>query len=137
MRISHGRDGRPSRQRDNASKFSGGVWVDPVLDHQDDIWLNTNFFEPGAHTHWHSHAVGQIVHVTAGAGFIQSRDGTRVAVSAGDVVHIPAGEEHWHSAGPDSFLVQLSIAMGAVSWLGEVTEDDVRAAVASQDAVGV
>jgi quercetin dioxygenase-like cupin family protein len=32
-------------------------------------------FTPGARTSWHSHAVGQSLHVTDGTGLVVTRDG--------------------------------------------------------------
>ena len=58
--------------------------------------VNNVFFEPGARTHWHRHEVGQVLHVTVGAGWLQTRDGDGAPLTAGDTAHIPAGEEHWH-----------------------------------------
>jgi quercetin dioxygenase-like cupin family protein len=31
---------------------------------------------PGARTNWHSHAIGQTLHVTKGVGLVGTRDGT-------------------------------------------------------------
>jgi hypothetical protein len=35
-------------------------------------------FTPGARTNWHSHAVGQTLHVTDGIGLVQTRDGKTI-----------------------------------------------------------
>ena len=90
MRVARGRvPGAPSEER--GATFTGRVWTDPVLDGEDGVMVTGVFFEPGARTHWHTHEVGQVLHVTAGEGYLQSRDGTGSRLTVGDVAHIPAG----------------------------------------------
>ena len=79
----------PSEQR--GPTFTGRVWADPVLGAGDGIMVNNVFFEPGSRTHWHTHEVAQVLHVLAGEGRVQSRDGTGWTLEAGDTVHIPRG----------------------------------------------
>ena len=123
MRVARGRvQGAPSEER--GATFTGRVWADPVLAGEDGVMVAAVFFEPGARTHWHKHEVGQVLHVTQGAGYLQSRDGSGSALTAGDVAHIPAGEEHWHGAAPDSYLLHLAVSMGANDWLEPVSDDE-------------
>jgi len=65
MRIARGRAPAPSEQR--TETFTGGVWADPVLAAEGEVGVNDVFFEPGARTHWHTHAIGQVLVVTHGA----------------------------------------------------------------------
>jgi 4-carboxymuconolactone decarboxylase len=51
-------------------------------------------FTPEARTNWHSHAVGQTLHLTDGIGLVATRDGTVIRMRAGDTVYTPPGEEH-------------------------------------------
>ena len=44
-------------------------------------------FTPGARTNWHSHAVGQTLHLTDGVGLVATRDGTVIRTRAGDAVY--------------------------------------------------
>ena len=74
MRIAKGRAGAPSEER--GPTFTGRVWADPVLGAGDGIMVANVFFEPGSRTHWHTHEVAQVLHVIAGEGRVQSRDGT-------------------------------------------------------------
>ena len=60
-------------------------------------------------TRWHSHAVGQTVHVTEGVGRIQARGGEVLEIRAGDTIYTPPGEWHWHGAAPDRFMTHLAI----------------------------
>jgi quercetin dioxygenase-like cupin family protein len=121
--ISHGRrSGAPSEAR--GETFSGKVWADPVVQASPELTVNAVFFEPGARTHWHRHAVGQVLVVTQGAGFLRSRDGSGGRLAPGDVAYIPAGEEHWHGASPDTYLLHLAISIGPAEWLDAVADED-------------
>jgi quercetin dioxygenase-like cupin family protein len=126
MRVSRGRSDGPSEER--GATFTGRVWADPVLPATDGVVVNNVFFEPGARTHWHTHELAQVLYVLAGEGRIQSRDGSGSRLTAGDTVHIPAGEEHWHGAAAGSYLLHLAISIGDTSWLEPVGDDDYRAA---------
>jgi quercetin dioxygenase-like cupin family protein len=66
-------------------------------------------FAPGARNGWHSHAVGQTLHVIEGHGLVQSRGGTVVEIGPGDTIYTPPGEWHWHAAAPDSFMTHLAM----------------------------
>jgi quercetin dioxygenase-like cupin family protein len=129
VRIAKAGAGKPSEQR--GPTFTGRVWADPVLSAADGIMVNNVFFEPAARTHWHTHAQAQVLHVLAGEGRVQSRDGTGDKLQAGDTVHIPAGEEHWHGAAPGSFLLHLAVSVGATEWLDAVSDDDYKLAASS------
>jgi quercetin dioxygenase-like cupin family protein len=124
MRIARGRAGVPSEQR--AETFTGRVWADPVLAPEDGVTVNNVFFEPGARTHWHTHAEGQVLQVTHGEGWVQMRDGAGGRITAGDIVHIGPGEEHWHGAGPTSYLLHVAVSLGVTDWLEPVSDDDYR-----------
>jgi quercetin dioxygenase-like cupin family protein len=125
MRIARGRADAPSEQR--SSTFTGRVWADPVLAASDGVTVNVVFFEPGARTHWHAHEIGQVLHVTHGAGWVQARDGEGGPITAGDVVHIGPGEEHWHGAAPGSYLLHVAVSLGVNEWLEPVSDDDYAA----------
>lgn len=128
MRIARGRAGAPSERRD--ATFSGEVWGDPVLAAEDGILVNDVFFAPGGRTDWHTHEVAQVLYVIAGSGWVQVRDGEGGPITAGDTVHIPAGEEHWHGAGADSYLLHLAVSVGRTNWLDKVSDADYAAALA-------
>jgi quercetin dioxygenase-like cupin family protein len=89
-------------------------------------------FAPRARTAWHRHPFGQVLHVTEGAGLVQSRGGEPEAIRAGDTVQAGAGEWHWHGAGPGTFMTHLAVQEadenGQTSEWGEhVTDDEYRA----------
>jgi quercetin dioxygenase-like cupin family protein len=58
---------------------------------------------------------------------VQSRDGAGFPLTAGDTVHIPAGEEHWHGASPGSYLLHRAVSIGETGWLEPVSNDDYHA----------
>jgi quercetin dioxygenase-like cupin family protein len=123
MRIARGRSaGQASEER--GPTFTGRVWADPVLGSEDGVAINAVFFEPGARTHWHTHELGQVLYVTHGEGFVQARDGTGDRISAGDVVHIAPGEDHWHGAARESYLLHVAISLGEADWGDPVTDED-------------
>jgi len=122
MKINRGREaGKQSKRRSDV--FTGEVWMDFVLE-GDGLMINDVFFTPGARTYWHRHELGQVLYVKAGEGRIYSRDGNGGTIGPGDVVHIPAGEEHWHGAGPDTFMLHMAISLGGVDWLDPVSDED-------------
>ncbi|MGH3374639.1 MAG: cupin domain-containing protein [Actinoallomurus sp.] len=123
MKIISGRvAGAASEQR--SSTFTGTVWADPVLPVTDGTTINNVFFTPGARTHWHRHEAGQVLHVTAGGGFVCAQGGDPQRLSAGDTVWIAPGEKHWHGAAPDSYLIHLAISLGTTAWHEPVDDDE-------------
>ena len=92
-------------------RFTGDVYLDPIVQGQEPsrVRVNTVRFTPSARTAWHSHAVGQTLYVTDGRGFVQARGGEVTALRAGDVVHAPADEWHWHGAAAEHYMTHLSI----------------------------
>ncbi|GAA2568340.1 MULTISPECIES: cupin domain-containing protein [Streptomyces] len=85
-----------------AGWFTGDVWWDVIVAGQESSRMRANLvrFSPGARTDWHSHAVGQALHVVSGIALIGVRDGTVFEARPGETVSCPPGEEHWHGAEP-------------------------------------
>jgi len=65
-------------------------------------------FRAGATTGWHVHDCDQILVVTAGNGFAATESEQR-EITVGDIVHIKAGEKHWHGASADSPLSHITV----------------------------
>ncbi len=121
MQVFHGRaSGAPSQQRSDT--FTGTVWADPIMPATDRVTIANVFFAPRGRTYWHAHEQGQILHVTAGRGWVCAAGGTPQVIRAGDVVWIPANERHWHGAGTDSFMVHTATSLGTTTWEEEVSE---------------
>ena len=119
-----------------AEWFTGDVYIDPVARGEEPsrIRVNAVHFTPGARTAWHSHGLGQTLYVTEGVGRIQSRGDHVHEIRAGDVVHTPSGEEHWHGAAPDHFMTHLSLTENAAGyedhWGAHVADGEYGAAPA-------
>jgi quercetin dioxygenase-like cupin family protein len=83
-------------------------------------------FEPGAHTAWHTHPVGQILVVTAGTGYMQQWGGARQEIREGDVVWTPPNVKHWHGATPTSAMTHMALVEQldgkSAAWMEKVTE---------------
>lgn len=99
--------------------FTGTVYLDTIYAGDGMSRLRASFarFAPGSRTAWHSHAHGQLLHITVGAGLVQARGGQVLEVHAGDTVYSPPGEWHWHGATPDRFMTHLAL------WAGTTTDD--------------
>ena len=65
-------DARPTR-RASADAFTGTVWQDPIVEAAAPARAKSVrvTFEPGARTNWHTHPLGQSLHVLSGIGRIQ------------------------------------------------------------------
>ena len=65
-------------------------------------------FKQGATTGWHAHTCDQILVVTGGSGIVATEYEER-DINVGDVVHIKAGERHWHGAKANTTLSHITI----------------------------
>jgi quercetin dioxygenase-like cupin family protein len=115
--------------------FSGDVWIDTIATGQEPSRIRVNIvrFAPSARTAWHSHALGQTLYVTEGAGLVQSRGEEITQIRPGDVVYTPAEEWHWHGATPDDFMTHISMTEGVgesqkpeSAWGEHVTDAEYR-----------
>ncbi len=67
-------------------------------------------FSQGSTTGWHTHNCDQVLIVIAGSGIVSNEREQR-EINVGDVVHITAGERHWHSAKPDTTMGHITITV--------------------------
>lgn len=111
--------------------FTGDVWFDVLARGEEPSRMRVNVvrFAPGARTAWHSHAVGQTLHVTEGVGLVQARDGKILKIHPGDTIYTPPGEWHWHGAAPDHFMTHLAMWEGPAegeesTWGTHVTDEE-------------
>ncbi|MEV4020880.1 cupin domain-containing protein [Nonomuraea angiospora] len=110
-----------------AEWFAGDAWADVILRGEDPSRARANMvrFAPGARTAWHSHGLGQTLYIVEGVALIQSRGGEIIEAHPGDIVHTPPGEEHWHGAAPDRFMIHLAMWEGDdTTWLDHVTDTE-------------
>lgn len=120
---------RQPSEKGGPNMFTGDVWLDVIVRGEEPSRVRVSLvhFAPGARNAWHAHAMGQTLRVTEGAGRTQSRGGGVMAIRAGDTIHTPAGEWHWHGAAPDQFMTHLAIweapPEGSESEWGELVTD--------------
>jgi quercetin dioxygenase-like cupin family protein len=114
--------------------FTGTVWQDPLLEAPEPARVKVVrvTFEPGARTAWHTHPLGQTLHVLSGVGRAQTWGGLVRELRPGDTVWIPPGEKHWHGAAPTIAMVHLAIHEHIdgvhVDWLEHVTDEQYASA---------
>jgi quercetin dioxygenase-like cupin family protein len=123
-------DQHTSRQGPDAY-FTGTVWVNeirhitpPSRIHALRVW-----FAPSSRTAWHTHPVGQTLHVLDGLGLVQAAGEPPQLIRPGDTVYIEPGERHWHGAAPGRTMTHLALQeAGAdgkeVEWLEKVSDEE-------------
>lgn len=118
-----------------AESFTGTVYIDTVASASEPSRLGAAsvHFTPGARTAWHTHPLGQSIHVTEGVGLCQSRGGEIEVIRPGDSVFFEPGEDHWHGAAPDRFMSHMAMQEAdetgsPVSWGEHVTDEEYSAA---------
>ncbi|MEL7133731.1 MAG: cupin domain-containing protein [Pseudomonadota bacterium] len=127
--IIHHAGTRPSI-RANPDYFIGDVWQDPIISAPAPARLNALIvhFAPGARTAWHTHPLGQTLHVTQGTGRVCLRGAAPQTMRAGDTVWIPPNVEHWHGAGDDTTMTHIAMQEmengAAATWLEQVSDAD-------------
>lgn len=120
---------QPSRTGPEAY-FTGHVRLDPITDSHPPSRVNALrvTFEPGARTAWHTHPLGQTLHVLAGCGLVARRGEAPIVIRPGDSVWIEPDVEHWHGACPETAMEHLAIQEAvdgsAATWLEPVSDAD-------------
>lgn len=130
--MEHFKNGaRPDKQAPT-DWFTGRVWQEPIVEAPEPARLRAVSvrFEPGARTNWHTHPLGQTLHVVSGFGRAQREGGPIIELHPGDTLWIPPGEKHWHGAGLDTAMAHIAMqeALGgtAVEWMEPVTDEQFR-----------
>jgi len=112
-----------------AEYFTGSVRIDPLISPPEPSRVATAWvtFEPGARTAWHTHPYGQILIITAGAGWVQRLGEPRQDVLQGDVVYFHPNEKHWHGATDTTAMSHIAIQEkhngSPVDWMEHVTDE--------------
>jgi quercetin dioxygenase-like cupin family protein len=122
----------PPTTQGPAELFTGTVHFDVIARGEEPsrMRVNTVRFAPCARTAWHSHSLGQTLHVTEGVGIVATRDRV-IIMRPGDTVHTPPGEEHWHGAVSDRFMSHLAMwEDDDATWGEHVTDEEYAAAQA-------
>ena len=75
-------------------------------------------FSKGSTTGWHIHDCDQILVVTHGQGVV-ANENDEIDITVGDVVHIKAGEKHWHGAKADTEMGHITVTLtnSKATWL--------------------
>jgi len=127
------RSGSQPSTKGPAENFTGNVRVDPLFQPTAPQRVSAGWvsFEPGAHSAWHTHPLGQTLIVTSGCGYVQSWGGPVRIIRPGDVVSCPPGEKHWHGACPTTGMSHIAIQEAldgkAVDWLEKVSDEQYQA----------
>ena len=127
--IHHPKDSRPDT-KGPADWFTGDVTVTPIVDAPDPARVRaaTVTFAPGARTAWHTHPLGQTIHILSGFGRAQQDGGPIIPLAPGDTVWFAPGERHWHGAAPDAAMSHIAIQEAldgrAVDWDTPVSDAD-------------
>jgi quercetin dioxygenase-like cupin family protein len=84
-------------RRASVDAVTGTVWHDPIIDAPAPARVRAArvSFEAGARTAWHTHPLGQTLHVLSGVGRVETWGGPVREIRPGDTVSIPSGEKHW------------------------------------------
>jgi quercetin dioxygenase-like cupin family protein len=80
---------------------SPAVTIQELLPESSEYRINIVNFSKGVRNKFHIHSTEQVLIITAGKGVVATENEEKV-VTAGDVVLIAAGENHWHGATEDS-----------------------------------
>lgn len=122
-----------------ADWFTGNVYIDTIAAPPPPSRLAAAgvHFTPGARTAWHTHPLGQTIFVTEGVGRCQREGGPVEILRPGDRVFFEPGENHWHGAAPNRFMVHIAIheadeSGSPVTWGEHVTDEQYRASDAAK-----
>ena len=87
-------------------------WRQVVLDPGDSANFNFGIvsFDAGSRNKFHKHSGDQILIITEGTGTVAD-DNEELVVKEGDVVLIPAGENHWHGAPGSTSMAHITITV--------------------------
>jgi len=86
------------------------VWAQEVLEGDDssDFKFGIRLFDAGSRTKFHKHTGDQILIITEGTGSVGT-DNETLTVVEGDVILIPAGENHFHGAPDATSMAHITI----------------------------
>ena len=120
--------------------FTGDVYIDIIAAPSPPSRVGAALvhFTPGARTAWHTHPFGQTIYVTEGVGLCRREGGPVEVIRPGDRVFFEPGENHWHGATPNRFMVHIAMqeaddSGSHVTWGEHVTDEQYWAARREND----
>lgn len=123
------RSGERASRKGPEANFTGNVSVEALFPVNSPSRMSGSSvtFEPGSRSAWHTHPLGQILIVTAGAGWVQQAGGVKQEIKQGDVVWTPPGVKHWHGATVTDRLTHIAIQESLdgknVEWMEKVSDE--------------
>lgn len=117
----------------SAEWFTGSVRMEPVIAAPSPARLRAVIvtFDAGARTNWHTHPLGQTIHILSGRGLACREGGDVVELAPGDTVFFAPGERHWHGAAPDQAMTHIAMQEAeegvTVTWAEPVSDADYSA----------
>jgi quercetin dioxygenase-like cupin family protein len=109
--------------------FTGDVWQDLIIEAPAPARITARrvSFSVGARTAWHTHPLGQTLHVVSGAGRFQLEGQPVREILPGDTIWIAPGEKHWHGAAPDCAMVHIAMQEAldghVAEWMEKVDDE--------------
>jgi quercetin dioxygenase-like cupin family protein len=92
----------------NSNLFTGTVRRQPLATSSKDYNVAIINFDKGIRNKLHTHGSDQILIVTDGEGIVATKE-SHHKVTCGDVILIPAGEQHWHGASTESIFSHIAL----------------------------
>ena len=126
------RNGSQHPVKGPADWFTGTVRIETLFEAPEPALVQAASvtFEPGAHTVWHTHPLGQTLIITAGLGWAQRDGGPVEEIRPGDVVWFSPGERHWHGATPATAVTHIAVQEKqngtVVQWMEPVSDEQYR-----------
>jgi quercetin dioxygenase-like cupin family protein len=109
--------------------FIGSVWQEPIVEAEAPARVRAVIvrFDAGARTNWHTHPLGQALHVISGSGLIQKEGEPIQTIDPGDSIWIAPGEKHWHGATSHTAMTHIAIHEAlhgsSAEWLEPVSQE--------------
>jgi len=123
MDIARATDG--TFTKGDAERFAGEVWLRSTVSTGDGTGIAIVHFSPDARTHWHQHPGGQFLYGSSGRGRVRSRGEAGHLLEPGDVVHVDAGEWHFHGGSRTSPVVHVAVSiLGPPGWGDPVSDEE-------------
>ena len=115
--------------------FTGEAWIEGLgtLSTPTPTRVLRVTFAPGTRTAWHTHPLGQVLHILDGIARIGREEEPVREAHAGASVEFAPGERHWHGAAPDRLMTHLAVqatdpeAGAETLWQEHVSDHDYRA----------